>query len=162
MPGKQTKGKKTSPSSIASNRKARHDYFLEEKFEAGISLMGWEVKSIRNGNVQIGESYIVLHKGEAFLEGANISPLLSASTHVVTEPQRRRKLLLHSRELSQIFSATQQKGFTCVPTNMYWKNNRVKLEIALAKGKQAKDKRQTKKDQDWLRQKERLMKHSAY
>ena len=161
MPGKQTKGKKTSPSSIASNRKARHDYFLEEKFEAGISLMGWEVKSIRNGNVQIGESYVVLHKGEAFLEGANISPLLSASTHVVTEPQRRRKLLLHSRELSQIFQRPN-KRFTCVPTNMYWKNNRVKLEIALAKGKQAQDKRQTKKDQDWLRQKERLMKHSAY
>ena len=145
MPGKQTKGKTASPSSIASNRKARHDYFLEEKFEAGLSLMGWEVKSIRNGNIQIGESYVVLHKGEAFLEGANISPLLSASTHVVTEPQRRRKLLLHSRELSQIFSATQQKGFTCVPTNMYWKNNRVKLEIALARGNRRRTKDKPRK-----------------
>ena len=105
---------------------------------------------------------MVLHKGEAFLEGANISPLNSASTHVITEPQRRRKLLLHTRELSQIHSATQQKGYTCVPVNVYWKNNRIKLEIALARGKQSQDKRHTKKDPDWARQKERILKQSAY
>ena len=162
MAGKNKKSTTSQSSVIASNKRARHEYFLEDKFEAGLSLLGWEVKSIREGRVQIGESYVVLHKGEAFLEGANISPLISASTHVITEPQRRRKLLLHTRELGQIFAASQQKGFTCVPTSMYWKNNRVKLEIALAKGKQAQDKRQTKKDQDWERQKERLMKSSAY
>ena len=162
MSGKTKKGKKTDSSAIASNRKARHEYFLEDRFEAGLSLLGWEVKSIRDGRIQIGESYVVLHKGEAFLEGANISPLNSASTHVVIDPQRRRKLLLHTRELSQIHSATQQKGYTCVPVNVYWKNNRIKLEIALARGKQSQDKRQTKKDQDWARQKERILKQSAY
>ena len=162
MSGKTKKGKGNSSPVIAANRKARHEYFLEDRFEAGLSLVGWEVKSIRDGRIQIGESYVVLHKGEAFLEGANISPLISASTHVTAEPQRKRKLLLHARELSQIFSATQQKGYTCIPLNIYWKNNRIKLEIALARGKQSQDKRQTKKDQDWQRQKERLMKNSAY
>ncbi|MEE2783818.1 MAG: SsrA-binding protein SmpB [Pseudomonadota bacterium] len=143
---------------IAQNRRARHDYHLEQRFEAGIALLGWEVKAIREGRVALVDSYVALHKGEAFLTGANITPLLAASTHVIAEPQRMRKLLLHARELAQLFAATQQKGFTCIPTAMYWKGNKVKLEIALGKGKQLYDKRATKKDQDWQRDKARLMK----
>ena len=143
---------------IAQNRRARHDYFLETKFEAGIALQGWELKSIRDGRVQLTDAYVNLHNGEAFLASANITPLNSASTHVVAEPQRARKLLLHAHELARIFSATQQKGYTCVPTAMYWKGNKVKCEIALAKGKQQHDKRATTKDKDWQRDKQRLMK----
>lgn len=149
---------KNTGGSIAQNRRARHDYFLETKFEAGVMLQGWEVKSIRDGRVQLTDSFVTLHQGEAFLAGANITPMNSASTHVVAEPQRLRKLLLHARELAQIFVATQQKGYTCIPTALYWKGNHVKCEIALAKGKQQHDKRATKKDKDWQRDKERLMK----
>ena len=156
---KSGKNKKSStPGTIAQNRRARHDYHLEQKFEAGIALQGWEVKAIRQGHVQLGEAYVTLHQGEAYLNGATITPLASASTHVVAEPQRNRKLLLHARELAQIFSATQQKGYTCVPLAMYWKNNKVKLEIALGKGKQQFDKRASKREQDWQRDKQRLMK----
>jgi SsrA-binding protein len=151
--------KKKNPSkTIALNKRARHDYHLEQKFEAGLVLQGWEVKAIRDGRVQLAESYITLHKGEAFLGSANITPLTSASTHVVPEPQRNRKLLLHGRELAQIFTAIQAKGYTCVPTAMYWKDNKVKLEIALGKGKQQHDKRAAKRDQDWRRDKQRLLK----
>lgn len=149
---------KNTGGSIAQNRRARHDYFIEQKYEAGIALMGWEVKSIRDGRVALTDAFVTLHKGEAFLAAANITPMLSASTHVDPEPQRLRKLLLHSRELAQLFVATQQKGFTCIPTAMYWKGNHVKCEIALAKGKQQHDKRATTKDKDWQRDKERLMK----
>jgi SsrA-binding protein len=154
---KSTKKVNTS-NTIALNKRARHDYHLEQKFEAGLALQGWEVKAIRDGRVQLTDSFVVLHKGEAFLASANITPLTSASTHVVPEPQRNRKLLLHARELAQIFAATQQKGYTCVPTAMYWKGNHVKVEIALAKGKQQHDKRATKREQDWQRDKQRLMK----
>ena len=120
---------------------------------------GWFTKqAIREGRIALVDSYVALHKGEAFLTGANITPLLAASTHVIAEPQRMRKLLLHARELAQLFAATQQKGFTCIPTAMYWKGNKVKLEIALGKGKQLYDKRATKKAQDWQRDKARLMK----
>ena len=151
--------KKGNPSStIALNKRARHEYFLEQKFEAGIALQGWEVKAIRDGRVQLTEAYISLHKGEAYLASANITPLSSASTHVVPEPQRNRKLLLHARELAQIFTATQAKGYSCVPTAMYWKGNKVKVEVALGKGKQQHDKRATKRDQDWQRDKQRLLK----
>jgi SsrA-binding protein len=150
--------KKQTGGRIAQNKRARHDYFLEDKFEAGLALLGWEVKSIRDGRAQIGEAYVNLHRGEAYLEGANITPMLSASTHVVPEPQRRRKLLLHAHELARIFAATSQKGYTCIATVMYWKDNKVKLEIALGKGKQQHDKRMTKRDQDWQRDKQRLMK----
>jgi SsrA-binding protein len=156
---KSGKKKKGDPSStIALNKRARHDYHLEQKFEAGLALQGWEVKAIRDGRVQLAESYVSLHKGEAYLASANITPLTSASTHVVPEPQRNRKLLLHARELAQIFAAVQQKGYTCVPTAMYWKGNHVKVEIALAKGKEQHDKRATKRAQDWQRDKQRLMK----
>ena len=153
--------KKSNPSTtIALNKRARHDYFLDETFEAGIALQGWELKSIRDGRVQITDAFISLHQGEAYLASANITPLNSASTHVVAEPQRSRKLLLHARELSQIFVATQQKGYTCIPTALYWKGSRVKCEIALGRGKKQHDKRDTKRDQDWQREKERLMKAS--
>ena len=151
--------KKKDPSTtIALNKRARHEYHLEQKFEAGLALQGWEVKAIREGRVQLAESYITLHRGEAFLGSANITPLTSASTHVVPEPQRNRKLLLHTRELAQIFNAIQAKGYTCVPTAMYWKNNKVKLEIALGKGKQQHDKRADAKDADWKRQQARILK----
>lgn len=144
---------------IAVNKRARFDYELEEKFEAGVVLEGWEVKAIREGNVQLTDSYVLLRDGEAWLLGANIVPLTSASTHVIADPQRTRKLLLHARELARIFTATQQKGFTCVATSLYWKGNKVKCGIALAKGKKSHDKRTTQRDREWDRQKQRIMKH---
>jgi len=149
----------TGTGTIAVNKRARFDYELDEKFEAGVVLEGWEVKAIRDGNVQLTDSYVLLRDGEAWLLGANIVPLTSASTHVVAEPQRTRKLLLHARELARIFAATQQKGFTCVATALYWKGNKVKCEIALAKGKKSHDKRATTRDREWDRQKQRIMKH---
>jgi SsrA-binding protein len=153
------KSNKQPSSTIALNRRARHDFELTERFEAGLVLEGWEVKAIREGNVQLTDSYVLLRDGEAWLLGANIMPLTSASTHVVADPQRTRKLLLHARELARIFAATQQKGFSCVATAMYWKGNRVKCEIALGKGKKSHDKRASQRDRDWARQKERLLRH---
>ena len=155
-----TKKKASGSGTIAQNKRARHDYHLEQKYEAGVALQGWEVKAIRDGRVQLTDSFITLHQGEAYLASANITPLLAASTHVVPEPQRLRKLLLHTRELAQIFAATQQRGYTCVPTAMYWKGNKIKLEIALGKGKQQHDKRAATREKDWQRDKARLMKSS--
>ncbi|MBT7335968.1 SsrA-binding protein SmpB [bacterium] len=155
---KKNTQKGNTSNTIALNKRARHEYHLEQKFEAGIALQGWEVKAIRSGRVQLTDSFVSLHRGEAYLASANITALLSASTHVVAEPQRNRKLLLHAKELAQMFVATQQKGYTCVPTALYWKNNHIKVEIALAKGKQEHDKRATKREQDWQRDKQRLMK----
>lgn len=149
----------TGTGTIALNKRARFDYELTEKFEAGLVLEGWEVKAIREGNVQLTDSYVLLRDGEAWLLGANIVPLISASTHVVADPQRTRKLLLHTRELAKLFAATQQKGLTCVATSLYWKGNKVKCEIALAKGKKSHDKRATQRDREWDRQKQRIMKH---
>ena len=145
-------------STIARNRRASHDYALTERFEAGLVLEGWEVKAIRAGKAQLVDSYVLLRDGEAWLLGANIAPLPSASTHVVADPQRTRKLLLHSRELARIFTATQAKGFSCVATAMYWKHNRVKCEIALGKGKKQHDKRAATRDRDWQRQKAQILK----
>jgi SsrA-binding protein len=153
-------GKKSSPGSIAQNRRARHDYFIEDKFEAGLMLMGWEVKSIRDGKVQLAEAFVQIHQGEAYLAGCNITPLLSASTHVIAEPQRMRKLLLHAKELSRLFIASQQKGYTIVPLVLYWKGNKVKCEIALGKGKKQHDKREATREKDWARDKQRLFKIS--
>lgn len=150
--------KKTAPNLIADNRKARHDYQLEQTFEAGLMLEGWEVKSIRAGHVQIAEGYVIIRKGEAWLLGANITPLITASTHKKTEPNRTRKLLLHEKELNKLIGAVQRQGYTLVPLNLHWKNGRVKLEIALAKGKKLYDKRATLKKRDWERQKQRLRK----
>jgi SsrA-binding protein len=134
---------------IAQNKKARFDYSLEEKFEAGIALEGWEVKSLR--------AYVLLKNGEAFLIGGLISPINTISTHFVIDPRRTRKLLLKKRELDKLIGATQQKGYTCVCTAMYWKNHLVKVEIALAKGKQNHDKRETEKERDWDREKQRVV-----
>ncbi len=153
--------KKSGSGTIALNKRARHDYFLEEKFEAGISLQGWEVKSLRAGKAQLTDSYVLLKDGEAWLLGAHITPLQSASTHFVTDPGRTRKLLLNHRELDRLIKAVSQKGYTCVATALYWKRHLVKCEIALAKGKADYDKRETQKERDWQMQKQRLMRHSA-
>jgi len=151
--------KATSTSStIALNKKARHDFMLEERFEAGLALEGWEVKSLRAGKVQIRDSYILLKEDEAYLFGALITPLPTASTHINPDPQRNRKLLLHRKELNKLFGAVERKGYALIPTALYWKHGKVKLEIALAKGKKEHDKRQTEKDRDWQRQKQRLLK----
>ncbi|HIF50517.1 MAG TPA: SsrA-binding protein SmpB [Thiotrichaceae bacterium] len=153
------KKKKTGSSTIALNKKASHDYFIDERFEAGIALLGWEVKSLRAGKVQIVESYIMLKDHEAFLFGALITPLLSASTHVKTEPNRTRKLLLHRHELNRLIGAVERKGFALIPTALYWKNGKVKLELGMARGKKAHDKRSSEKDRDWQKQKAQLLRH---
>ncbi|HIA07631.1 MAG TPA: SsrA-binding protein SmpB [Chromatiaceae bacterium] len=159
--GKTKKKKKSAGgSTIALNKKARHDYLIEDSLEAGIVLCGWEVKSMRAGRVQLKEAYVVLQKGEAYLQGCHLSALASASTHVVPEPTRLRKLLLHRRELDRLIGAVDRKGYTLVPLALYWKHGRAKLEIALAKGKKAHDKRAAGKDADWQREKGRIMKHS--
>jgi SsrA-binding protein len=153
--------KATSASStIALNKKARHDFMLEERLEAGLELEGWEVKSLRAGKVQIRDSYILLKDNEAWLFGALITPLPTASTHISPEPQRNRKLLLHRKELNRLYGAVERKGYSLIPTAMYWKRGRAKLEIALAKGKKAHDKRETEKERDWNRQKQRLLKNN--
>ena len=143
--------------SIAQNRQATHDYFVEERFEAGVVLLGWEVKSLRAGKLQLKESYVALKNGEAWLVGAHISALLSASTHVVADNLRSRKLLLHGHELAKLVGSVERKGYTLVPLAMYWSKGRAKLEIGLAKGKQLHDKRATEKDRDWQREKQRVM-----
>lgn len=142
---------------IALNKKSRHDYHIDEKFEAGLILQGWEVKSCRAGKVQLTDSYVIFKNGEAWLLGALISPLQTVSTHHVVDPQRTRKLLLSQRQLAHLMEATQAKGYTCICTAMYWKQHLVKCEIALAKGKQKHDKREAEKERDWNLQKQRAM-----
>ena len=155
------KEKKTNQSNtIALNKKARHDYHLEERFEAGLVLEGWEVKSLRAGKVQIRDSYILLKNNEAWLFGALITPLATVSTHIQPDPQRSRKLLLHRVELNKLIGAVERKGYALIPTALYFSHGKVKLEIALAKGKQAHDKRQSEKEKDWSRQKQRILKHN--
>lgn len=151
------KKKAQSSSTIALNKKARHDYSIEEKFEAGMELQGWEVKSCREGKAQLTDSYVIFKNGEAWLLGARIQPLPSASTHFVTEPDRTRRLLLNKRELAKLVAAVEQKGHAVVATALYWKKHLIKCEIALAKGKAQHDKRDTEKERDWNRQKQRLM-----
>lgn len=146
-----------SSNTIALNKKARHDYFIEEKFEAGLELQGWEVKSCREGKAQLTDSYVIFKNGEAWLLGARVQPLPSASTHFVTEPDRTRRLLLNKRELAKLIAAVEQKGHTVVATALYWKKHLIKCEIALAKGKAKHDKRETEKQRDWNREKQRLM-----
>jgi SsrA-binding protein len=150
----------TGSSTIALNKKSRHDFQLEERFEAGLVLEGWEVKSLRAGRVQIRDSYVLLKGGEAYLLGAQITPLPTASTHIQPDPQRTRKLLLNRQELSKLIGAVDRKGYSLIPTAMYWKKGRAKLEIALAKGKKLHDKRASEKERDWQRQKQRIMKSS--
>ena len=152
------KKKAQGASVIASNRRARFDYQLEDRFEAGLALEGWEVKSLRSGRAQISEGYVVFREGEAFLQGAHISPLPSASTHVEPDPVRLRRLLLHRREIDRLAGAVQREGYTVVPLDLHWSRGRAKLTIATAKGKRRTDKRSTERDRDWQRERERLMK----
>lgn len=157
---KSKKDKKSSSNTIVLNKKARHDFNLEERFEAGIVLEGWEVKSLRAGKVQIRDSYVFIKNNEAWLSSTVITPLQTASTHIHPEPQRIRKLLLNRDEISKLTGAVERKGYTLVATAMYWKHGRAKLEIALAKGKKEHDKRATEKDRDWKREKARILKSS--
>jgi SsrA-binding protein len=145
---------------IADNRRARYDYFIEETYEAGLSLMGWEVKSLRAGRAQIKEAYVFVKDAEAYLFGAHISALPTASTHVIPDPIRTRKLLLNRAELNRLVGAVERRGYTLIPLELYWKNGRAKLKVGLAKGKKEHDKRDTSKERDWQREKSRVMKHS--
>lgn len=149
--------KAQTSNTIALNKKAKHDYFIEERFEAGMELQGWEVKSCREGKAQLTDSYVLFKNGEAWLLGARIQPLPSASTHFVTEPDRTRRLLLNKRELAKLTAAVEQKGHTVVATALYWKKHLIKCEVALGKGKASHDKRETEKQRDWNREKQRLM-----
>jgi SsrA-binding protein len=153
-------GKKTKEvsSNIAKNRQATHEYTIDERFEAGLVLQGWEVKSLRDGRIQLKESYVVIKKGEAWLVRAHVSALLSASTHVNPDSIRAKKLLLHRRELNKLIGSVERKGYTIIPLSMYWKNGRAKLEIGLAKGKQLHDKRAASKAKDGQREMARVVK----
>ncbi|HYP69021.1 MAG TPA: SsrA-binding protein SmpB [Thiobacillaceae bacterium] len=142
---------------IADNKKAFHDYFIEERFEAGVVLEGWEVKAIRAGRVQLKESYVVVKNAEIFLIGCHISPLPTASTHIHPDPTRTRKLLLHNHEISKLIGKTERAGYTLVPVNLHYAKGRIKLEIGLAKGKKQHDKRAAEKEREWAREKARLM-----
>ncbi|OGT26182.1 MAG: SsrA-binding protein [Gammaproteobacteria bacterium RIFCSPLOWO2_02_FULL_42_14] len=146
-----------TPRQIASNKKARHDYAIETQFEAGLVLEGWEIKSIRDGHVQLKESYVILKRGEAWLIGAHIMPLKTASTHIEPDPTRSRKLLLNRRELSKLFIAKDRQGYTIVPLDLHWSKNRAKIQIAIAKGKKQHDKRATIKEREWNREKQRVL-----
>lgn len=151
------KAEKKQDSVIALNRKARHDYHIDQRYEAGLELYGWEVKSMRAGQARITESHVLLQNGEAFLFGATVTPLPSASAHVKADPARHRKLLLHRRELDRLGSAVQRKSYTLVPLALYWRRGRIKLEIGLARGKRVYDKRQEVKQRDWQREQQRLI-----
>jgi SsrA-binding protein len=156
MNDKKTSGQK----SIALNKRARFEYFIEERFEAGIALEGWEVKSLREGRIQFADCYVLLKNQEAFLFGAQIQPLPTASTHKAQDPTRTRKLLLHRRQLDELIGAVERKGYTLIPTAMYWSKGKAKVEIGLAKGKKQHDKRKAEKERDWDREKGRIMKRA--
>ncbi len=156
--GKKKRRKGADANTIVLNKKARHDFFIEDSIEAGLALEGWEVKSLREGRVQLREAYVVLKDNEAWLIGAHITPLVSASTHVNTDPTRSRKLLLHREQIDRLIGAVERRGFTVVPTRMHWHRGRAKLDIGLARGKRKQDKRATEKERDWQRQKQRILK----
>lgn len=147
--------------SIVQNRKAYHDYFIEEKYEAGMVLEGWEVKSIRAGRVQIAEAYVIVKDGAVYLIGSHITPLTSASTHVKPDPVRTRKLLLKEEELSRLIGKVERAGYTLVPLDMHYRKGWIKIEIGLAKGKKQHDKREAEKERDWQREKQRLLRERA-
>jgi SsrA-binding protein len=155
-PGKS----KSVDTNICRNKRALHDYFIEESFEAGMVLLGWEVKSMREKKVQLIDSYVIIKDGEAWLLGCNITPLNTASTHVVCEPDRSRKLLMSKKELARLFAKIQQKGYTSVCTSIYWKGHLIKCQVALAKGKQEHDKRNVEKDREWAIEKQRVVRHA--
>ena len=146
--------------SIVQNKKAFHDYFIEERFEAGIALEGWEVKAIRAGRAQLKEAYVIVSNGEVFLIGSHLSPLPTASTHVQPDPTRTRKLLLNASEISKLIGAVERAGYTMVPIDFHYVRGRIKLEIGLAKGKKQHDKREAEKDRDWKREQQRLLRQS--
>lgn len=156
--GKKNRRKGADANTIVLNKKARHDFFIEDTIEAGLALEGWEVKSLREGRVQLREAYVVLKDSEAWLVGAHITPLVSASTHIAADPTRSRKLLLHREQIDRLIGAVERRGFTVVPTRMHWRRGRAKLDIGLARGKRKHDKRATEKDRDWQRQKRRILK----
>jgi SsrA-binding protein len=160
MSKKSNKKAGNTGSTIALNKKAKHEFFIEERYEAGVALQGWEVKSLRAGKMQLSESYVTIKDAEAFLFGAHITPLSTASKHIQTDPVRTRKILLHRGELDKLIGQVERRGYTLVPLAMYWKKGLAKLEIGLAKGKKLHDKRATDKDRDWARDKERILKHS--
>lgn len=151
--------KGTGTSTIAVNKKARHDYFIEERMEAGMVLQGWEAKSLRAGKVQLVDSYVFIKDGEAWISNLLITPLQTASTHINPEATRVRKLLLHREEIDKLIGAVERKGYTLIALSLYWKKGRAKAEIGLAKGKQKQDKRATEKERDWKREKERILKN---
>lgn len=153
----KAKANKKAGGQIAQNKRARHEYHIDEHFEAGIALQGWEVKSLRAGRINLGDAYAIVKNGEIFLFGASIVPLLSASTHVVADDRRTRKLLLHRAEIDKLIGAIERKGYTLIPLSLYWKNNRVKINLGVARGKQEHDKRDAEKDRDWNREKQRAM-----
>lgn len=157
------KAKKGAPvdNTIALNKKARHDYFIEDRFESGLVLEGWEVKSLRAGRVQLKEAYVLIKDGEAWLVGAHLSPLPTASTHISPDPTRTRKILLHRTELNRLIGAVERKGYTLVPLALYWKRGRAKLDVGLAKGKKQHDKRAVEKSRDWQREKQRILKQTV-
>lgn len=155
--GKATGKGGAAVKTIALNKRSRHEYHLEERFEAGLALQGWELKAIRAGRANIVDAYAMIREGEMFLYGSQITPLISASSHVVAEDRRTRKLLLHRREIDNLIGRVQREGYTVVLTALYWKGNKVKAEIALAKGKQTHDKREASKERDWAREKQRVM-----
>ena len=152
---------KRAENSIAKNKKARFDYFIEDTIEAGLALQGWEVKSLRAGKGQITESYVVLRKGEAWLLGAHIAPLDTVSTHITADPSRTRKLLLNRKEIDRLTGMVERRGYALIALKLYWKKRNVKLAIGLAKGKKQHDKRATEKDRDWQRDKARILKSSS-
>jgi SsrA-binding protein len=161
MAGKSKKKKTSTGNTIALNKKAKFDYFLEQKYEAGLVLEGWEVKSLRAGRAQLKESYVIIRNGELFLFGCHISPLSTASTHTIVDPTRTRKLLLKRHEISHLIGAVERQGYTLIPVALYWKKGRAKLEIALAKGKKQHDKRHTIKEREWKRDQQRIMKNAG-
>ena len=154
---KKSKTQKSSTGTIALNKRAKFEYHLDQRIEAGMVLTGWEIKSIRDGRANLTDSYVVIKDQEAFIVGMHISPLMTACTHVVAEPRRERKLLLNKKEISRLFASSSQTGQTIVATALYWKAHRVKVEICLAKGKQQHDKRATEKERDWNKQKHRIL-----
>ncbi len=147
--------------SIVENKKAYHDYFVEEKFEAGVALEGWEVKAIRAGRAQLKEAYVVVKSGEIVLLGAHITPLATASTHIKSDPTRTRKLLMHRLEINRLIGKVQRAGYTLTPLNLHFSKGRIKLEIGLARGKKQYDKRETEKLRDWTREKQRLLRNRS-
>lgn len=154
----KTDKNKTSKT-IAQNKKARFDFFIEDEYEAGIALEGWEVKSMRAGRVQLKESYVTIHQGELYLQGAHITPLSSASTHVKTDPTRNRKLLMKGYEISRLIGQVERAGYTLAPLSLYWSGNNIKLKVGLAKGKKQHDKRASIKERDWKREQQRILKN---